>query len=545
MGIVGALLGCDKREPLGGSYYFNETEHVIQYRYDVGGSLQWHYRNLDSADRETFKVFSKVYATDKERVYFTGKQVKGVHPNGFKIVEAFPNSFAKNTLGEQILFGDSLLAIDYNSAKIHSKNYVSDKNKVIFIAHGVVYKFGLFHEVPVADPPSFQQFKIKSRNSKAIGYDKHYLYIDGINTKIPSANAQIIQLGFPTIILQKDVLHYVYSSQENVSIFKALQAPFNLSAHSHIASFMYDDFYHFSIQGLKQAKQIAQSCWITDQNGLYFIDDNEIHKISDQQFEQYTYAEEYPKYLRTNDSLFQFLPYPHNQVIRYTTAAEIIEKEIVKDQNNIYLEGEEVKNVDIETFVQLKNGRFVDRNFYYYDNLSHRKPIPDWAYEEFVEGKITENKLFGIFLGYEYTIYRSYWNGFLVILSLPSKQNDTAEVLLEFRNIARKPIQLNCPLEEQFYISYQPHRTEDHYYQDQSLLKGETEYDFSNINAKDTIRFSFPLNQALIKRETIIRNEHPVLPQLILSSKKIAKDHDDYDLYINAVITPYEKVDEY
>ena len=400
MGILSMLFGCDSRESLGGNYYLNKDKNIIQYRYSVGGALRWYYTDLHSADSRTFKVFSSVYATDKEHVYFTGLPIKGVSPNGFQIVKEYPNLFAKNSKNYQILYRDSLIDIDFQTVKFHSPNYVSDNNKVIFIADEGVSKYGLFHEVPVTDPVSFEEFKSKSRNSTAIGYDKHYIYLDGINTKISSSQAQIIQLGLPIIILQKDVLHYIYPSyRKKENVFKDLPPPFKVITHGIIDTFMYDDFYHFSIQGLKKPKQIEDSYWITDENGLHFVNDSRIHKVSNKQFAHFTYDEKYPKYIRTGDSLIEAQIYPF-RTIRYSEKAEILDDELVKDQNKIYYKGEEIKNADAKTFVKLPiNDGFVDKNFYFHRlNPSYKEAIPDWAYQEFLDGKNTR------FIWYRYEI---------------------------------------------------------------------------------------------------------------------------------------------
>lgn len=537
MGILSMLFGCDKREKLGGDYFYNVKKEVIQYRYSVGGALTWYYRDLHFADSKTFKVFSSVYATDKKNVYFAGLPIKGVSPNGFQIVEEHPSLFAKNTKSKQILYRDSIIDINFQTVKIHSPNYISDNNKVVFIAKRGVSKHGQFHKVPVTDATSFGEFKSKSQSGIAIGYDKHTIYLDGINTKISSNKAQIIKLGLPTIILQNDVLHYIYPSYRDQKItFKDLHSHFKVTSHGKIGTFIYDEFYHFSISGLKEASQILTSNWLTDNNGLYFINRDIIHKVSEKQFEQYTYNNNNPNFLRTNEGLFQIKTYPY-EVIHYSSKAEIIKNGIVKDQNKLFLDGEEIKNVDLKTFSKLpKNRGFVDKNFYYYGSLYSKKNIPSWGYKEFLDGKNPDD-LFGIEMKYNHTVYKTYWNGFLVSLSMPTKQNETSQVVLEFKNIARKTIELKSPIEGQIYISYQPNDTEPPvYFQHKPTLVLETKYDFKNIKNEENIQFSFPLNQQMVAQLTVEINQHQVTPFLILSDTEFLVERNDYNLHIKANI---------
>ena len=537
MGIISILFGCDKRESLGGHYYLNEKENIIQYRYSVGGALRWYYTDLNSADIKTFKVFSNTFATDQEHIYFAGKPVKGISPDGFQIVEEFPSAFAKNIKSKQILYRDSLIDIDFQTAKIHSTNYVSDNKTVIYIAKKGASEFGQFHKVPATDAASFQEFKSKSENGTGIGYDKHHIYLNGINTKISSSQAQIIQLGLPTIILQNDTLHYIYSSyRKKESLFKDLQLPFKANAHGVIDTFIYDDFYHFSVQGFKKSNQIDGSKWITDEAGLYFVYNSRIHKVTDKQFEQYIYDPKHPRYLRTTDSLYQVQRYPL-KTIRYSSKAEIVAGAIVKDQNNIYQKGEEIKNADSKTFSELPHNQgFVDKNFYYSRmDLSSKKPIPSWAYQEFLEGKKT-NDLFGTDLKYDHTVYKTYWNGFLVSLSVPTKQNNSDTIQLEFKNIARKTIALKTPLEQQLHILYQPNKTlSPVYYGDRvTPIRVKKAYNYTSIKNEESIAFSFKLNHQMITQNTVITNGNSILPNLILSNKEFVLERNEYDLYIQA-----------
>jgi hypothetical protein len=537
MGIISMLFGCDKRKSLGGNYYLNEDKNIIQYRYTVGGALRWYYKDLHLADIKTFKAFSNFYATDKNRIYFAGEPVKGISPNGFQISKEYPNLFAKNTKSKLILYKDSIIDIDFHSAKIHSPNYISDNDKVVFIAKRGVSKYGQFHKVPVTDVSSFGEFKTKSINGTAIGYDKYHIYLNAINTKIPSSQAQIIQLGFPSIILQNDVLHYIYSSYRNKeTTFEDLQPPFKSSAKGLVDSFMYDKFYHFEIEGFKQAKQIANSSWITDTNGLYFIAGNRVHKVSNKQHSKYDYDEQHPKYLTTNDSLFQIQTYPY-KVICYSTKAEILKDGVVKDQKQIYYNGELVKRADAETFTKHPtSGGFVDKNFYYpNNNLSYKKPIPNWAYQEFLNGK-NPNDLFGIDMKFKHTVYKTYWNGFLVSLSMPTQENESNTVLLAFKNISRKVITLEKPLEEQLYVSYKPHnRGSPVVYSDKKVTITKTDnYNFRNIKNEERVNFILPINQQMITKLTVEVNGQEVLPSLILSDIDFVLERNDYNLYIEA-----------
>ena len=212
-----------------------------------------------------------------------------------------------------------------------------------------------------------------------------------------------------------------------------------------------------------------------------------------------------------------------------------MDREIVKDQNKIYYKGQAIKNVDVETFTKLpKSGDFVDKNFYYYSDIKHKKPIPDWAYQEFLNGKNTRD-LFGIDMKNKHTVYKTYWNGFLVSLSMPTKQNEISQVLLEFKNIARKTIKLNRPIEEQLFVSYKPHNTESPvYYQDKPTYTVETTYDYKNIKNKESIKLLFSLNKQMIAEKTTTINGNSVLPFLILSNKEFVLERDDYALYIEA-----------
>lgn len=534
IGILSMLFGCNNRESLGGNYYLNKDKNIIQYRYSVGGALKWYYKDLDFADNKTFKVFSNAYATDKNSIYFAGKQVKGVSSNGFQIIKEYPNMFAKNTLSKKILFKDSIIDLDYNSVKIHSSAYVSDKNKVVFIAKRGVGKYGQFHKVPVVEPSSFNEFKEKSKNGMSIGYDKHYIYLEGINTKIPSLQAQIIQLGLPTIILQNDLLHYLYPShRKKETEFKELQLPLEVSSNGVIGSFLYDTYYHFSILGFKEASQISNSSWITDLNGLFFVNDSRIHHVSKKKYAEYIYDEQYPNYIKTTDSLIQVQSYPH-KIIKYSSKAEILDREIVKDQDKIFFKGKEVENVDAETFAKLPRSRgFVDKNFYY-GSINNKNPIPDWAYQEFLNGKNTYD-LFGIDTKYKHTVYKTYWNGFLVSLSLPTKRYKSDTIQLKFKNIARKVIALKKPIEEQLYVSYQPYGIESPvYYQDKPKFTLTTKYDYKIIKNEEIISLSFPLNQQMVEQYKVIVNNSSVLPYLVLCSEKNVLERNDYDLYIKA-----------
>lgn len=536
IGSLSALLGCNDRQSLGGNYLYDKSGNKILYRYSIGGAVVPSYQIVPTKHPKTFKVLSQSYAVDKTHVFWAGKLVENAVSEGFEIVEDYPSTFGKNRISQQMVYQDAVVNMDFSSIKIHSQKYLSDKNKVLYIASKGREKYGLFHTVAVSDPANFQLVSAKNK-SGVLSHDAKSIYLKPLNTHIPPENAQVIQYHFP-IILQNDVLHYFYPSYREVKQFKVLPPNFVAKDQGIIGTFGDDTYYHFSVSGFDQARQLAESDWINDNNGLYFINDRRIHKIADKPLTDYTYDDKYPNFIRSAEQLLEVVTYPF-KVNTYPSNAVIFDDDIVRVGDTVYKNGEALSKVDVTTFAPLKSSGYVDKDFYYYGHRSWTKrPIPHWAYQALLNGK-NPNDFFGIEMQTHYTVYKTYWNGFLVSLSVPSKNNPSSEVLLDFKNIERKTLQLSQPIEQQLHISYTPHNTlSPVYYRDNNaMLVANTNYDFQNIKADESIQFSFTLNQQMLEQYTVIANSgQAVPPRLVLCSKAFALEREVMNLYLEASI---------
>lgn len=421
---------------------------------------------------------------------------------------------------------------------IHSSTHVSDKNKLLFISKTLNDELGLFHTIPVLDLDSFETIRVNGSDTE-LGKDNHHIYIKNIDTKISSIGAEVIRLNSPAaIILQNDVLHYIYPSHRKVeTTFKELSKPLVAKYNDTLGSFRHDTFYHFKVEGFAKAQQIHNSQWVKDNSGVFYIDGNKILKVSEITPSHCAYDKDYPKYLKTSDSLYNVISYPF-KVNRFSKNAEILNTDIVRDNHTIFVKGNAVPEADAQTFARTKRGYgFVDKNFYYgsYD-LSYRKAIPNWAYQEFLEGK-DPNDLFGIDMGYDYTRYRSYWNGFLVSFSVPTLTNESKTILLEFKNIERKTQTLAEPIEEQLFLFYEPHNKEHTHLKDKNaLFTVETPYEYTNIIDEQTIKLSVSVNQELIQQLTQTLNGQELKPALILSTTENPSEADMVNLFIRGSI---------
>ena len=527
IGISAVLFSCSSRKSLGGNYFYDESSNKVVLRYYPGESLLPRYATVPTKHPKSFRLLSLNYAVDKENVFWTGKVIENATVKGFAIDERFPWSFAKNTITNQFYYEDKLVDVDVSTVKILSDYYIADKNKVIYISYLEIDKYGMFLEVPVANPANF---KLYGRN---LGYDENTIYYKTINTKIPSNNAKIIRYESPTIVSQNDVLHFIYPNHQNKeTIFKELPTPLKLNDNGAIDTFLNTTYYHLNIDGFKEVKHIDNSNWLVDENGLYFLKTKSIVKIEDQVSTNYEYDEKHPNYIKTTKHLIEIVSHPF-ALNFYPPNAVIVNKDIVKVGNTIYKKGKPFIEVDGETFNTLEEPGYVDKDFYYSRSLNHKQPIPWWAYQELLDGK-NSNDLFGINTKYKYTTYKSYWNGFLVSLSVPTKQNDSTKIGIEFKNIERKKLTLSQPIEQQLHVMYKPHNILVYYGDENKLIK-ESNYDFKNIKVDESIQFSLVPSTYLINFCTVTAFSGQFAPpSLILMSNDTPLERTVFDLYLEA-----------
>lgn len=537
LGLLSCLFGCDDREELGGNYIYDKNKNKVLYRYVTGGALLPSYKTVPSKYPKTFKVLSGNYAVDKSNVFWGEKLIANAAPEGFEVVKDYPSTFGKNPISQQVVYQENLVDVDFGSAKILSRKYISDKNKVLYIAGIGREKYGLFHKVAVKNPADFQLFGNQKPNGSVLGHDTNTIYLKTLNTQIPSKNAQIISYQYP-IILQNDVLHYLYPSYRDIKNFKTLPPHFAATAHGSIGTFAFDTYYHFSVSGFEQATQLAASRWINDKNGFYFINDRKIHKIADKPISDFTYNKKYPNFIRTSEQLIEVVIYPF-KVNYYPVDAVILDRWLVRAGKTIYVEGEPTAQVDPKTFKKLNGSHYIDKSFYYSGHkMRSKQSIPYWAYDEILKGR-SPNDLFGIDMKHDYTVHKTYWNGFQVSLSIPTKENDSSKVLINFKNIERKKLRLDKPLEQQLHISYMPYNTlSPVYYGDENVkLTPKADYDYHNINPEESIQFALSPNNEMISLGTVKADyDRQVLPRLVLSSNAFPAERKVTDLYLDARI---------
>ncbi|MDC1285338.1 DKNYY domain-containing protein [Flavobacteriaceae bacterium] len=457
MGLLSLLFGCSDREVIDPqkSYRFlidTKTNEVFYKHPPSAGGLISRSIKLPTNHPKDFVILSKHYATDGRLVFYTSSIIEKANLKGFIVDTAFSNYFAKDSISKTHYYQDNVLNLDYNSAKIHSERYISDKNKVLFNDGTDTIVFDI--KIPVQDVSSFELVNKKSRNGSTLSKDKRWLYLNNIQLPVPSKETQIIQLGLPTILLHKDILHYTYPSYIDVTnIRKSLLPSFKATEGRIIGKSKYNVYYHFKISGLKNATQINDSYWMKDDNGLYYMYGDDLTNISKKQYKSYDYNSKFPNHLRTNSCLFGVY-YKKNSV--FSASGQLLSDAIVIDNNTVFYEGDEIENSDAATFIKLEDYRvndFIDKNFYYRSGSGkNRYQIPHWAYKEFKTGELKAEEISNIAMKYTHTVYKKYWNGFLVTMKVPTRNNTDNKLSIEFKNIERKVLKLDRPLEEKIFL---------------------------------------------------------------------------------------------
>ena len=459
MGILSFLFGCSNKKTIDAqkSRYFvrNSKTNEVFYSYTTVGSLLPVYKKIGTQHPTKFKVLSQTFATDEDVVFYTYKTVEQATAKGFEVDANFPNLFAKNSLTKKWFYTDKLLAVDYPTTQIHSSRYISDKNKVYFNeknsenAHFQVV-------VPVQDIASFKLFYKNQKTASTLAKDKHWFYVEGVRLPIPSAQTKVVPLSsnFPWQFLHQDTLHFIYPSYRNsVNMNKDLPPNFMFSEGKIVGKSKYDTFYHFKLNGFKNASLIENSSWLKDANGLYYLQNGKLKKITNNHFTVFDYNSKFSNYLRTENTLFASY-YNHNTT--FSAVAKIINADFVIDHNTVFYEGVAIENCDAATFISF-NHAFMDKNYYYYNTNpnKNREPMPHWAYNELKSGKLKWRYFSDIEMKYDYTIYKRYWNGFLVNTKVPTETNTDSNLLtITLKNIERRTLQLAAPLEETLQLYF-------------------------------------------------------------------------------------------
>jgi len=534
MGLLSLLFGCNTNEvinPQKSKYYVygKETNKVVYYKYYGGGNLSPRYDKLHTNHPQDLVVLSEQYATDGHLVFHKANSIEKVNPKGFIVNPEFSASFAKDTISKTHYYRDVVLNLDFSSAKIHSRHYVSDKNKVLFNEEHTSSE-GFDTEIPVQDIPSFELINKNSRTSATLAKDMFWFYLNAIQVPIPSNKTQIIQLGNPSIFLHKDTLHCIYPNYEDINrIRKNVLVNFKVIEDGIIGKYKYDTYHHYKIIGFANASQVEDSHWLKDDNGLYYIDFlDKILEVSKNQYTSYEFNSEFQNYLRTESNLFGMY-YNHSRA--YSNKAKIVTDKVVIDNNNVHNEGKQIENSDIATFIKFDKYDFIDKNYYYYGFNPHkwRQHLPHWAYEELKSGKLKENDLSNIKMEYTQTTYIKYWNGFLVTMKVPSKHSPDNLVSIEFKNIERKTLNLNTPLEETVFLFFT--KNHDDTFNSSIKLNTQDVYNYKEVEDGKTITFTVESPKDITKKNGVSYT----YPYFITLSSTKQPDSENYDeLYIRA-----------
>lgn len=536
MGFLSALFGCSSKEVIDAKkskHFVVDTEtNEVFYKYYGGGALIASYRKLATNHPKDMAILSKTFATDGHLVFYMNAIIEEASPNGFIVNSKFSDCFAKNNISKTHYYQDNLLPLDYSSAKILSRNYVLDKNKVLFNNKNT-YDSVFTKEIPVQDVSSFEL--VNNKNNNLLAKDKYWFYLKGIKLPVLSKGAQVIQVGFPTVFLQKDTLHSIYTSNRSMAnMRKHLLPNFKVTDSVLIAKSKYDSYYHFKTTGLKNASVIRDSYWVKDANGLYYAQEGDrFIEFSKKQFNSYTYNSEFPKYLRTENTLFAFY-YKGNSM--FSNAAKIMNQDIVIDNNTVFYEGIEVDNCDVATFTKL-GSNFIDKNYYYYSSGvgKNRHPIPSWAYEELTNGSIKYRDFYDVKMGSNHTEYKEYWNGFLVTMKVPTVTNIDRNLYLEFKNIERKTLKLEMPLEDKIHLYF--NKTHDYSTTIDSdykvTLRPSEAYNYQQIAKEELITFTTNVPENV----TDSNGEQFALPYFVTLSSTNKPEKGQYnELYIKSDI---------
>ena len=492
MGILNALFGCNNRETIdpekSTQYVRNTKTQEVFYKYYSAGNWAPTYAKLATNHPDDMTILGKHHATDSRLVFYRGDIIKSANPKGFQIHPEFSGAFAKDSIAKVHFYKDKILDLDYSTAKIHSKHYASDKDKVLY--NGTNDSFS--NEFPVEDIPSFAPSK-KSDDSYPLAKDRFWFYLKAVRLPVPATATQIIKTGFPSIFLHKDTLHYIYTSYQDIGeTHEGLPAIFDAINNGVFAEdeSQHDIYYHHEVNGFNNADYIENSFWLKDDNGLYYLSlFNTFFQVSENPYKTHHYDENSPNYLRTEKTLFGVY---FDEVAEFSLSAEIVSDELVIDNNTVFYKGKELENSDAASFVTFGSD-FLDKNFYY-DNLNphrHRYPLPHWAYEELISGSIEWRDLSDIKMSYAYTSYKKYWNGFLVTMKVPTKKNPDRKLQITFKNIERKTLQFDRALEEILHLFYRKE------YKDSDELSAPlistTPYNHQEIEPDKTIEFTLEL----------------------------------------------------
>jgi hypothetical protein len=217
----------------------------------------------------------------------------------------------------------------------------------------------------------------------------------------------------------------------------------------------------------------------------------------------------------------------------FSASGKILSKSIVIDNNTVFYDGVEIENSDATTFIKLDPDNefsdFVDKNFYYYSmwSVKNRYHIPHWAYEEFKNGKLKESALYNIETKYSHTIYKEYWNGFLVTMKVPTKNNTDNKLYIEFKNIERKTLELDTPLEEKIFlfVTKEFRKSENNTDTSSIKLNATDAYNFKQIKPEEVITFTYELPTNVTDNNGL----QYTFPYFITLSSKNQPERDNYN----------------
>ena len=546
MGIFSFLFGCSTKEhskehinyQKSWHYVYDTKTNEVFYKYSLGGALLPRYEKLYTTNPKNILVLDQNYATDGQLVFYKYDVIENANPKGFVINPNFPDFFSKDTISKHHFYKDELLNLDFSSARIHSINYVSDKEKVLYSERIVNSSFNT--EVPVQDVLSFESVDKKSKNGFALGKDKFWFYLNQILVPIPPQNTQIIQLGSTSIFFNDNTLHYIVPPNEirdkNLMYLRNEFPNLKFTYDGIIGKTKYDTYNHFKISGFKNLSQIDDSFWFKDDNGLYHIpyySEINVKKISNKQYQSYECKSEFPNYLRTESNLFACY---FEKLSKFSNTAKIVDGKFVIDRNAVFCEGVKIDNADASTFVKIDNF-LLDKDFIY-SSLKHnyRKRIPHWAYEELKNRNISlVDSLFDISMKYAHTIHKNYWNGFLVNMHVPTKSNTDKKLYIEFKNIERKTLKLEAPLEKKLLLIPLEKKRQgfnlisEYNYDALVKLNPTTPYNFNNIENDEIIKFTADLPGYMTD------NTNEEVMYFITLSSTSPPEEDNYDqLYIES-----------
>lgn len=374
-----------------------------------------HYRNekiegyseLPNTKLKDFNVLSQFYATSDVSVFYQGKLIENAIPESFMPHPEFPNNFAKDTMRKTYYYQDTPLDLDFDTAKIHSLNYISDQYKILF--NNRYSKSNAFaKKVPVEDIASFEV--INNNEDLTIGIyakDKYWLYESFTRLPIMSQDVEFINDDSlpPDIIFSQGKLYYITKSRlkhdiddyKPVNLFRNIPSHLTIENTGIIAEEGDDVYYQLLVKGFQNLEYIEGSRWLVDDNGLYHLLHGSIFQLSNERHASYHFDPEYPNHIWSNKALFTH--YDGRSTILSASATVIPETYgyLIIDNGQLFHYGKLIPEVHTDSFMRIRSGYYgyIDKN-YYYDKDFRKKAISPQEYEQLKNKTLQPEDLSGI-----------------------------------------------------------------------------------------------------------------------------------------------------